>query len=272
MIAYLIIILFFGIAKGFTCDEFCLLSSDKYSCLNSTAHARADLLNVFLRGCMNRVMVFIGDSVLHQLYKTLICMLCGLTAVSFTNGESIVRIHDPWNITFKYNWIQWGIYQHHTRSILSQEPKSAAVVVNFGLHYNEYKNKPPREHDRSDLVTHLIDLDKDISEAHSNIFFMETTPQHFSGSDNGYYNLNRGQDCVPVNNGTYRQDRDWRNSVLNGTLSKMKIIEVANRLFPLWSKHVGNGGDCTHWCPEALNLLTEIVLKQVYEKVCVTHP
>ncbi len=145
----------------------------------------------------------------------------------------------------------------------------------------------------TDMMTTLLNL------THApNMFWMETTPQHY-GTSNGYYakvNAVSEHTCSPIYNpklpGDLERIRslDWRNRLAEKHLEpliqrkKMSIIPIANDLYSQYDAHlvgtsselqhlVGHGGiDCTHFCfPGNVNRymvlkMYNVMLRHIQEK------
>jgi hypothetical protein len=268
------------------------LLHSKSSCTKFNPKAFVDLLN-------NRNVVLIGDSVFTQLWTSLACelyhyyddavfdvtwqpiskdMICpfddnkqcshaerGKILFPKSNNVSLTLHHWDW-------WYKPGSADKH----LSKVKDGDVVIMNIGLHYNEYASKPVISPDRSDFESGIQSLFSDLKNMNRNLtlFFMETTPQHYGGSNkaNGYYSGNDGDDhrCVPFSNITLFNELDWRNIILRKLMPPHITMIQVNGLLSQYDAHFDsdtsttNSGskhfdsdsttnpdskfDCTHWC------------------------
>lgn len=223
----------------------------------------------------HRRLVLIGDSVLIQVWQALVCDL--FASLPADNATNLVRVSSQadgrkevlfveYNVTVISSRWDWWYKKGSASNLLGSLHESDAVVMNFGLHYNEFAGKPPRDADMVDYATALQDLSADIvalRRPHWPLFFAETTPQHFAGhpTGSGYYNTQRGQLCHPIN-ASQALPHDWRNIMLrNRTLSLLPAnvyIVALPALITQWDAHreTDDGSsqtahhtpDCTHWC------------------------
>lgn len=231
----------------------------------------------FLRTMAHRRLALVGDSVLMQVWQALVCDL--YASLPSSNASSLVRVSSQadghkevlfleHNVTVISSRWDWWYKRGSAAALLSSFGGSDAVVMNFGLHYNEYDGKPARDADMIDYAVALQALSADIASMqrpHWRLFFAETTPQHFDGhsSGNGYFNLHRGRSCRPLN-ASQAVLHDWRNDMLrNRTLSMLPanvLLVPLPALASQWDAHremdegPGQGvaahhlPDCTHWC------------------------
>jgi len=222
----------------------------------------------FIRAYQNKTVVFFGDSVTQQIFQSFVCQLLVATpakmALSWsgihksctlpTGCQGSLVFGDVFfpaaNLRFLFHLLNWGLYQHNLKSFPSSP--DIVFVLNFGIHYNVYAGKPTRDYDASDLRTHMLDLKSDIELFHktSQVFILESTPQHFSGSNvNGYWSNDFAlEHCIPLNISTMRAG-DWRNLIINETRfpANVKIVRIAEVLYSQWDAHFSEK-DCTHWC------------------------
>lgn len=264
-------------------------SSNRHFELNgSILHGCRDFEpRAFLETFSNSRLYFIGDSVLMQVWLSLVCDLYSSLPVDRRDNSSFVKFYPQtdagkWkggyrigrdiavfvekNVTIVSSHWGWFYKQGSGYTILQEMSENDRVVINFGLHYNEYSGKNPRDADRSDYQMALQALSADIVALNRpswKIFFTEITPQHFSGDNpNGYFNSQGGKSCRPHSNATLSQQLDWRNNILrNRNVSHLPdnvILIPLDALGDQWDAHPemdeshSQGqhlrvADCTHW-------------------------
>ena len=252
------------------------------SCTRYDPKAFVDLFN-------NRNVVLIGDSVFTQLWTSLACDLYHYDdgAVFDVTWQPIPKeIHCPFEDNNKqcshaerghvllpkannaslilHHW-DWWYKAGSAHKHLSKVKDGDVVIMNIGLHYNEYASKPATSPDRSDFESGITSLFNDLSSIHKNLslFFMETTPQHYGGSNraNGYYSGNDGDDhrCVPLGNMSLFNELDWRNIILRRHVPPHVTIIQVPGLLSQYDAHFDSDTtttsnkvdmDCTHWCSQ----------------------
>lgn len=172
----------------------------------------------------NKRIVLIGDSVLTQVWESLVCELYEIEKnVKFTvepdkgyKGGYQIGTKSAhflnFNFTILNSRFDWYYKAGSALTILKPYCESGAdVVLNFGIHYNEYLGKPSQQPDRNDYLSALWELSKDITSMGNTcnwrLWFSESTPQHFKGNNgNGYFNAKRGKQC---RDGDISLELDW---------------------------------------------------------------
>lgn len=229
----------------------------------------------FLRTVENKAILFIGDSVMIQVYITMVCELFQSTQTKFNiewSSEPHVGhfvnsdVHFPvTNTTISFR-LKWRYYQNDLQKILSSiSEKVSVIVINFGLWYNLYPRKPAYQHDPGDYEVALHILSSDLAlflqsrsaDNNSKILVLETLPQHFAGSNsNGFYNIDAANiGCQPIMN----ISDDWRLSTMHSVIfpEAVKIVNISQALYSQWDSHMDGDvvpqvasidADCTHWC------------------------
>eukprot|EP01038_Epipyxis_sp_PR26KG_P011254 gene11254-15100_t len=196
----------------------------------------------FLNLLTNRRVILLGDSVMNQIWQTLVCLLvdteesyvhvdwtessinkiewiCPFGKVHCRPAFGTLRFHES-NISIIGVGMDKYSKSHFFNTILYHRLSSEDIVItNLGLHMNT----------QSELDLQLNALFSDLTAAtnctqHSfpHIFFLETTPQHFNSS-NGYYDKNEGFiHCPPLqaNYFNQRQNLDWRNIIAKKYIDK----------------------------------------------------
>jgi hypothetical protein len=166
------------------------------------------------------------------------------------------------------------------------------ILYNFGMHYNnetEYglqmtrfaedmKTKflntsyhwHRRREEHESLVSHgdavLNDDETDETSTESSLvpelFFIESSPQHFDSPLNGYYkqetNDYHKDYCDATTDMNLKYEHDWRNRIAEKALinlhPRLHYIPMAYALYSQYDAHVGLEPlpyapiDCTHWC------------------------
>ena len=302
-----------------------MVSSLRRFVFSRTAHSSCSAFEPqrFLRTFSNSRLVFIGDSVLSQVWLLLVCDVyeslpaaqrdndsfvtfnprAGMVATrlghgGYTLGRDIVTFLEH-NVTVIGTRWDFFYKKQSAAAILRDLSESDILVVNFGLHYNEYAGKNPRDADRDDFRNALVALSADLAALGRpkwGIWFAETTPQHFAGDNaNGYYNLHGGKSCVPYANATAAHLLDWRNTVLHDRATSLLPDNVRLVALPAlssqWDAHLemdtrtGDGlaaqhphhgylhfADCTHWCnpSAALRYVLSALLSQISRDLTLT--
>lgn len=255
----------------------------------------------FLTTFTNKTVFFVGDSVTAEIF---IFFVCGLYESSRSTNMTIsgasmgghsetipsCNFPNPWNCyhanSFDISFPEYSLNMHlrlltfglYERGVLNRDVgwtnENTVVILNFGLHYNEYAGKPALDPDAFDLnywlkqsVSDLVWLDQGRG---ASFYYLETTPQHFNGTNaNGYWSGNSlGSRCIPHNltaiAGNSTNDVDWRSKAVSQLVfpsDKFHHIRVAEELHSQWDQHVDGdmlptenpppislGIDCTHFC------------------------
>ena len=241
--------------------------------------------NDFLSLLKGRRLLFIGDSLSSQIFASLICALRVVSQpqlsmkwgmgkyISMRNsgrtdeaqlcpfGEYHCLLDKLFcGFEFENIFIARATMFQYTDDLFVKALKDFQmmeddiVVINFGLHYGEenmYTSSLRRFRDliESDFIIYNI--------SRPQLFFLETTPQHFFGSRNGYFQGSTTR-CAPLESNV----SDWRNNLLSSELGKyLRIIRIANALYSQYDAHIeqlnisGMGYmvtnsyvDCTHYC------------------------
>jgi hypothetical protein len=265
----------------------------------------------FLKRMKNKNLVFMGDSVIAQYFFALVCTLTRLTTLTFelrhhntgktkfcpfgnehcTYIDSTVRIPSI-NATLKVSRMRKmvqtvhvvdGEYYGHDalwKPLYGLNLSRTAYFYNFGLHINE-----------SSVYSRLLQwLVKDLSHfnrtAFPRLYFVETSPQHFGGS-NGYYHKHLADELLREHRGCVKNNRsdedmanlDWRNRLLaehlNETVQRdynVRIIKIAKGMYSQHDAHVGPtrnwnvaSVDCTHFCfPSGV---FDYVIRQIFNRL-----
>jgi len=244
----------------------------------------------------NKKLVLIGDSILTQVWESLVCEFYE----SYKNVKFILEpdkgykggykigtksaIFLDYNFTIINSRFDWYYKARSALAFLKPYCDSGAdVVLNFGIHYNEYLGKPPQQPDRDDYLSALWELSNDIKSIGDackwRLWFAESTPQHFEGDNyNGYFNAKRGKKCREENTSL---DGDWRNALLrNRSVSRLpdslQLISFPE-LYSQWDAHLEldihtndrntsiDFADCTHWCNPsgALQYMQMVILNNL---------
>ncbi|RYH20751.1 hypothetical protein EON65_22520 [archaeon] len=201
----------------------------------------------FLSAIKNRNILLLGDSVVNQVFQTLLCdlnsavegtvsmewqgtnpqnrRLCPYGAKHCHPIHGFVNYRTP-NATIRS--VVAAIYKADMiRSVLSEHKpsKDDVLLVNFGLHYNEPHTL---EASLSSLVQELYSLSQGHTVQLPHLLFMQTLPQHFPTS-NGYWDNVKSphsKACRPDIPGSIddiikRMDElDWRNKVADKIISE----------------------------------------------------
>jgi hypothetical protein len=246
----------------------------------------------FLKRMKNKSIVFMGDSVMGEYFFAFVCTLTNLTTLTYELNEYMTRPTNfcPFgadhcayvdstitipsiNATLKFSRMQLvrrqvidGQYYGNDaiwKPVYGFDYSRTAYIFNFGLHINE-----PEAYSRQ-LQAFLKDFSYYNHTDFPRIYFLETTPQHFGGS-NGYYQKGLADELLRENKGCVKNNRsdedmaylDWRNRLLaehlNETVQRdynMRIIKIAKGMYSQHDAHVGPTRnwdvatvDCTHFC------------------------
>jgi hypothetical protein len=271
----------------------------------------APLLKLF----KGRKVLFIGDSLMTQFYQSLICFFhthllstksplpkykvevrFGLPKFLFSNcpyGSDHCELstaclnyasHDT-KLCTSPSWPNLCRYHKNAASsyVRSQQLTSNdIIIVNMGMWYGEYTGETTDFAPGGNYETNVVSLVEELRSLNvtSHILWMESPPQHFPGSANGYFNNNdtslydkvregvenavtdpttTNLTCTPLLNFTAARVTDHRNRVVERALRDLRvpIIPMWDHLWNLSQAHVvlprrrDNNRwnlDCTHWC------------------------
>lgn len=240
-----------------------------------------DLLKVV----KNRSIFFFGDSIMGQIWEYHVCALYSFLPAKFeleevcpydscekygcpfgTNHCHMNRgtVHFP-TINASYYYERDGKYGSYFYKYISNRTKPDDIVLfNWGIIYND------QEEYLSDLKILRYDLlNWSRSLLPKNSFFLESTPQHFSGE--GSWKPG-SKYCVPLSS-TYK---DWRNQIVhdifNITLQRhldLYIIPLAKGLYSQYDSHpvhsVNGNFDCSHFCFPGGSF--DYIHRQIYNKL-----
>lgn len=227
----------------------------------------------FLKSVKGKSVLLIGDSLMLQVYSSLIC-----ETINLSPYEEYIEWHDKTGCHTEYykqhctiEWPGQSIFTFPTlntkfifkrmdqpnwyyiyRDISSRKLTSNdMVVINTGSH-----------HDYNGIEYYQFVLTEMVAEARKipslpSLYFMHTLPTHFNSST-GYYEKFRSNEksCVPYSNITYARERDWRNRVADSVFagSNFTVIPVSDGLYSQWDAHIGRPhytdywiADCSHY-------------------------
>lgn len=233
----------------------------------------------FLESIKNRVIVFIGDSVMAQIWIALVCSLSSTTPVTFhPTWSSLKRWRNyecPFgqqhchlsrgivtiklaNVTIKYfedyGYSKSGFEANLKTNMLGPND---IVFFNYGLH-------------SSDNISYLqsiesffsdIGLRRQQSSDVPHVLFLETLPQHFGG-ENGEYDKEKLKNittCLPVKDYIKAHANDHRNRAVERIAANYNfshlVVPLADGLRSRYDSHVEknqlnnfDGPDCSHYC------------------------
>jgi hypothetical protein len=210
--------------------------SDDRECHHFTPHK-------FLSEVRGRNLHFIGDSTMTQLYNSFVCTLFtsiktfkvdynaweqyhgsdGTNKDGFSNKtcplgkqncfHSSAKVSFPsFKASLDFRTINnFGDSASSVLNLFTNYPDDI-FIYNFGLHYNE----------QSQYQAHISKFVANFTQLTNppQIYFLETTPQHFNNSLNGYYHNKKsiGPRCVPSQNFSLSNLHDWRNRILEQTV------------------------------------------------------
>lgn len=287
----------------------------------------------FLEVIRNRQVVLFGDSTMRQTWKTIACSLYNVHLPEQEGKGSIPRFYARWrevggyasnhlvcplypkqcvidvgiglfdgyNSVFRLMEMHEGFYKSGMLQTLVKEmylTSDDVIVINFGLHYNsdDLIGNPAMHKDLEHFRHDVIDLGSRCP----HIFFQESFPQHFTRAEgnNGYYTSKKGfhqSRCSAIENITFAQQYDWRNTMLDKVLRRMaptdlvesnsmnssveqernvNIVRLAKGLITQWDAHLDHDnpynrfsttGDCTHYCSTSGAL--RFVVQQLYNSL-----
>ena len=249
----------------------------------------------FLESLRGRQILFLGDSITDQILDFLACTLRSYTAVVTNiewlvldevknmRARNFDRLSGKKGTFDKNTICPFGaLHCHHGsasfrfpvyglsiyKSLIHQfwEPSQLynplrknmiydddILIINMGIHFNDesaYKKSLMvlRNTLLSNFSEHGVSRPK-------KVFFLESTPQHFSKNPNGYYggfeDGTKETKCVPIVNSS-----DWRNDCAKTILGDIvTVIPIAQSLAVEFDAHVGYSPlspsvriDCTHYC------------------------
>lgn len=237
-----------------------------------------------LESFRNKKILFLGDSLVAQMYMSLVCSLTQSTTTKTniqwkTNSNSkfcpfherhchIIEavINFPrFNATLISDGMHLHIYDKHVFAsrLLFHNFFSAdnIIVANIGAWYNTKEEYTAALNDMLQDIGHYKKMNSNFPK----ILFVQTLPQHFP-EDDGFYVVGHDQkynmikSCKNRENLTLAKSQDWRNNIAELLIrnsyndSAVEILYVANALYSEADSHIGTynfkyiGLDCTHWC------------------------
>lgn len=234
----------------------------------------------------NKVILIIGDSLSREAFIAFSCSLVNSIAdiasviASYHEFQHISGIFIPeYGLTVYYAQVPKYSENVLTNTIQRQQLRPTdAVIFNFGLHYNEdFLNWTEPEDDASAYDTMWDSLVLELSKTSFpvvQLFFVETTPQHFP-TENGYFvnllkhpripsSTTRMYTGCEMPDKKYAMMHDWRNQIARRHLERYKhirIVAIHDALLDQWDSHIFPGPekerlsrdtwyefDCTHYC------------------------
>ncbi len=250
----------------------------------------------------NNLILFVGDTTMSPVYASVVCHLSQFSEATYNlvwhydyNNKVQVDEHQhecpnhpschlmggdsyfaATNTTFRFMQLNayYGRFKKQLQPIIHGKVAApAAVVINFGVHYDE------EERFRQDLTSFKEDLAKLQNRHHHTQtpigpwFWLESMPQHFPGR--GYYDVNATQlplkayrtaqahfnlRCEAITDPVAYHKIDWRNrlveQIMPDFMRNARLVQIAEALYDQWDAHVDNGDsfrseahtDCTHYC------------------------
>lgn len=200
-------------------------------------------IHTFLHLLQNKQVLFVGDSVMLQIWTSLVCTLfsASKTALSYMDHIDIswtnFRDKDTYicpkgiehcfvidghvhvlqtNTTFYAKTMD--VFQPHTFQQLLHNlsfTSNDVLIFNNGLHIND-------EHTYREVLHNVTKSFHQINHTEDrlhHVFFLETTPQHF-GTMNGFYNYFAAfylNSCVPID--PYFPTDDWKLTNITAAIS-----------------------------------------------------
>ena len=200
-----------------------------------------------------RHLVFIGDSVMNQMFDSMICYFDPGTNIKphvvETRGGNwrygvrtniTVTLGDTLMFTMLKSYRQRE--GDDTLQRVCADKTVTAIVYNIGLHYNKMGTEPQMlvENARWFAREFLGNCGN-----HVTLIIRETTPQHFNNSDTGEWNKKQ-TGCVPIRNETR-----WRHELLVDTLGEYSglnftVVPVWDIMKSRYDLHMSS--ECTHYC------------------------
>ncbi len=228
----------------------------------------------FLELIRNRRIIMLGDSIMTQIFASLVCALYRVTYSTYDMdfhklwGSQCNEINCPFgqgkHSHLLGGWINFPLvnasivqvgqynfnYQEvsgHLKRITIPLTKHDIVIYNFGIHYN---NEDEFKYAIKDLKADFPNLLATFSEDRNNQpqwFFLGTTPQHFDTPKTGYYKQETKDYhktyCDPFANETETFEADWRNRMaekaLVGFHDHLHYIPMARGMYSQYDVHVG---------------------------------
>ena len=130
--------------------------------------------------------------------------------------------------------------------------KNDIVIVNLGAWYICGENGQEKKYENavSSVMHELKERSPSVK-----VLWMESTPQHFPGSDNGYFELNKAEKnmyeindsmydinvsngCQPLGNYSLAHSKDYRNRLVERLRIGLPVIPMWNYLWNLSFAHV----------------------------------
>ena len=238
----------------------------------------------FLSAFSGKTILFIGDSILGQLFRELVTILYASTKVSVTYVRPyaerwfkhfIVKFHGArLRLIFYEMYMYDGINAFYHTTEPHRLDADDTIVFNFGIHYNEIDQF--REHMQK-VSRDIRILDTRKHPFPRKIMFMQSVPNHFN-SRNGYWlSDNTSQHCNPYKNMTEAIALDWRNLIAEEEFanhSRIGFIRIAEALYSQWDTHVELDSnktsiDCTHFCanPGLFNYMFRMLYNALLQDV-----
>ena len=226
-------------------------------------YSPASIFTIF----QDRKIFYLGDSVGQQIFASLVTSLYNFSlsqfSIKFADVPAWHHFNEFWHIDARFNWANLVLsFQrferfdgvHVFREMLKQSTDADMIVLNLGLHYNEA--------DKDEYRYHLTEIARELDSRARPAYFMQTTPQHFNGSSNGYWKPSTHFDvhCHRHSDASSAIHDDWRNNIAEEVFlyhPKIKIIRIREGLLSEWNVHVGmehrlaaieGHADCTHYC------------------------
>eukprot|EP00981_Chlorochromonas_danica_P006523 scaffold1420_cov182-Ochromonas_danica.AAC.1 len=196
----------------------------------------------FLTLLQGRHLVFLGDSILLQIWESLACTFNPLTPihphyVNYVNRKPCNMINCPENGTkrfsyLNYGWIHLPAYQLTLTALMVPKVNLAAIhglvreaFVHNNQQHSNHKQEAPAGETRKTVEHHH----------HPTIFYFESSPQHFSVNAKGYYPLHdtgdkRNLQCKPLPPEARQGQLDWRNQVISRALANVLYNGIHRQL------------------------------------------
>lgn len=229
----------------------------------------------FLSLVRDRRVFFVGDSIMGNLFISLLCALYhtseAVYRVNFVKLYHCDNVLCPLNEA-KHSYNRGGAITFHatnttlTYTMINSPSKDVAgvlerygvtsgdiLVLNPGLHFND---KDKYRNAMETLKESLQSLKTSTPERFPIIFYNEITPQHFPDMPNGYYaqiteNYSGTRICKPfydpTNSSSVRaaHAQDWRNRIMEDVLASLiskgdvTVIPIASALYDQYDAHLG---------------------------------
>jgi len=238
----------------------------------------------FLSSMTNKNIIFIGDSIMMQIWQMLVCTLHDKTKTELDiawgtvsnyapslcplgpkhchlqihENASAVAFFPHYNFTFTIHWLAGTEYKFGKLASILRLHKinynNSFVILSFGVWHNYVK----------DFIKAVEELGRELNinpPLRQVLTILESTPQHYGG-ENGYYNFQKQdgpqKSCFSTN--IYNETLDWRNHFLNKIADSYSIpvIRISKGLQSQWDAHLSRDSvskkflseflDCSHWC------------------------